>query len=207
MPGRDACTESRFMKLSVIIATHNDEDYLSDLLERLTHQEVEEVIVADAGSTDATVAVARQFGANVARLPGATEGARLNAGVSMAQCELLWFLHAACQPPFDAASRILDVMEDGRYIGGGFRVVRQGDSLLARAGSTLTGFVHGMSVETGLFVSRTALYNIGGLREVDAPLQEAHRLLQGQGRLVLLRGAITVYTKDTDPPTPDQPDA
>ncbi len=195
------------MKLSVIIATHNDEDYLSSLLERLTHQEVEEVIVADAGSTDATVAVARQFGANVARLPGANEGARLNAGISMAQCELFWFLHAACQPPFDGASRILDVMEDGRYIGGGFRVVRQGDSLLARAGSTLTGLVHGLSTETGLFVSRTALYNIGGFPETDAPLPAAHRLLQGQGRLALLRGAITVYTKPENPSAPEPPDA
>jgi len=55
------------MKVSVVIPTYNEEDYLPVLLESLGSQYVkpDEVIVVDSGSTDRTVDIAKQYGCKV----------------------------------------------------------------------------------------------------------------------------------------------
>ena len=55
------------MKLSVVIPTWNEASNLPATLHALPRSA--EVLVADGGSTDATVAIAQQSGARV-RLPG-----------------------------------------------------------------------------------------------------------------------------------------
>jgi (heptosyl)LPS beta-1,4-glucosyltransferase len=74
-------TES--VRISVVIATLNEERRLHAAL--ATVQWADEVIVADAGSTDRTVAIAKAAGATVVTVRGQTIGAQRNAAIAAAR--------------------------------------------------------------------------------------------------------------------------
>ena len=82
------------MKISVIIPTYNEEEYLPKLLGCLRSQTMDdfEVIVADASSTDRTPEIARDYGARV--VPGGMPAAGRNAGARAATGEYLFFFDA-----------------------------------------------------------------------------------------------------------------
>jgi len=80
--------------LSIIIPTLNEEDYLSLLLNSIKAQDFSdyEIIVADAGSTDKTLAIAQKYGCAV--VPGGLPGPARNHGAKIAKGDLLFFLDA-----------------------------------------------------------------------------------------------------------------
>ena len=82
------------MKLSIIIPTYNEEDYLPGLLESIKRQDFRdyEVIVADADSTDNTRRIAEEYGCRV--VDGGMPAAGRNRGAAVARGELLLFLDA-----------------------------------------------------------------------------------------------------------------
>ncbi|MGC8856734.1 MAG: glycosyltransferase [Anaerolineae bacterium] len=86
-------------KISVIIPTLNEAKRLPSLLQALQAQtrSPDEIIVADAGSQDETVAIAHQAGARVTA--GGRPAAGRNAGARVAQGDLLFFLDADVLPP------------------------------------------------------------------------------------------------------------
>ncbi len=82
------------MKVSVIIPTFNEEEYLPKLLGCLDSQTLDEfeVIVADASSTDRTAGIAREHGARV--VPGGLPAAGRNAGAEAATGDYYFFFDA-----------------------------------------------------------------------------------------------------------------
>ncbi len=82
------------MKVSIIIPTLNEEKLLPRLLASIRSQRFTdyEIIVADAGSTDRTVALADEAGARVVR--GGLPGVGRNAGARVAKGEYLFFFDA-----------------------------------------------------------------------------------------------------------------
>lgn len=80
------------MKLSIIIPTYNEEQYLPYLLETIEAQTWRdfEVIVADNYSRDKTRQIARKFGAKVVN--GGLPGVGRNRGAAVAQGSILLFL-------------------------------------------------------------------------------------------------------------------
>jgi glycosyltransferase involved in cell wall biosynthesis len=87
------------MKISVVIPAFNEEDLLPELLgdvRRQTFGECE-IIVADAGSTDRTRALAREFDARV--VAGGSPAAGRNRGAEAAQGSFLFFLDADVRLP------------------------------------------------------------------------------------------------------------
>ncbi|MCD6412450.1 glycosyltransferase [bacterium] len=83
------------MFLSVIVPTLNEEKYLPNLLKSLQNQKVDfsyEIIVADAGSSDNTLKIAKNFGAQVT-LGGAPAVGR-NKGAALAKGRIFLFLDA-----------------------------------------------------------------------------------------------------------------
>jgi glycosyltransferase involved in cell wall biosynthesis len=101
--------------LSVIIPTLNEADFLPVLLDALNRQtdRPDQVIVADAGSTDGTVELARASGAVV--VPGGMPAAGRNAGARAATCDLFQFFDADVTPPPEFVEQSVDEFTRGGY--------------------------------------------------------------------------------------------
>ncbi|HMN12476.1 MAG TPA: glycosyltransferase [Bellilinea sp.] len=101
--------------LTVIIPTLNEIAYLPRLLDALDVQTrlPDEVIVADAGSTDGTADLAQSRGAQVVR--GGMPAVGRNAGVRAARGDLLLFLDADVLPPPDFIALVLEEFERKEY--------------------------------------------------------------------------------------------
>jgi len=81
--------------LSIIIPTLNEEKYLPLLLEAIRKQDFDgdlETIIADAGSEDQTLEIAKTFGCRVA--PGGLPAKGRNEGAKIAQGDTFLFLDA-----------------------------------------------------------------------------------------------------------------
>jgi len=83
--------------LSIIIPILNEENYLPFLLESIkryitTRPGLVEIIVADAGSKDKTVEIAKKYGCKITKGGSPAEGR--NQGVKVSQGDLLLFLDA-----------------------------------------------------------------------------------------------------------------
>ncbi|KUK01780.1 MAG: Teichoic acid biosynthesis related protein [Methanobacteriaceae archaeon 41_258] len=83
-----------WMKLTIIIPTYNEEEYLPRLLESIKNQDYKdyEIIVADANSTDKTREIAEMYGCKI--VDGGLPAEGRNNGAKIAQGELLLFLDA-----------------------------------------------------------------------------------------------------------------
>ncbi len=93
--------------ISIIIPTLNEEEYLPKLLESIRQQKFKdiEVIVADAGSKDRTVAIAKARGCKVT--PGGLPGKGRNEGAKAAKGDLFVFLDADITLPADFFAKAL----------------------------------------------------------------------------------------------------
>jgi rSAM/selenodomain-associated transferase 2 len=104
-------------RVSVIIPTLNEEAHIAATIDAARAAGVDEVIVADGGSTDATMAIAEAHGARV--IAGERVRARqLNRGAAAATGEVLIFLHADTLLPSGAAPAVIQCGRDC----GGFRL-------------------------------------------------------------------------------------
>jgi len=87
-------TESRGAWVSVVIPALNEEEPIGDVVRAIPRAVVDEVLVVDNGSTDATAERARTAGARVVSEPRRGYGRACQAGVAAvaADCEIIAFL-------------------------------------------------------------------------------------------------------------------
>jgi glycosyltransferase involved in cell wall biosynthesis len=80
--------------ISIIIPALNEENFLPQLLKSIKKQSFKdyEVILADAGSKDKTLQIARKYGCKI--VPGGLPGAGRNSGAKEANGDLLFFMDA-----------------------------------------------------------------------------------------------------------------
>ena len=105
------------MTLAVVIPTLNEEAALPGLFASLRGQSrpAERIVVADAGSTDATVSVARQGGAEV--LLATTKsgrGGQIAAAVASLTEEIVLVAHADMLLPLEALERVREALRNCR---------------------------------------------------------------------------------------------
>ncbi len=155
--------------ISVVIPTLDEADNLGRLLRALGNEEAAEIVVADGGSRDRTVAIARARGARVVR-SATGRGQQLGAGARAAAGDVLLFLHADTRFPAGGLRRIREALAASPgIVGGNFRVVWDGDSSFSRR---LTRFYHELRRlglyygDSGVFVRRAAYDAIGGFRPI-----------------------------------------
>ena len=92
-------------RVSAIIPTLNEESFIAETIDAARAAGVDEVIVADGGSTDATVAIAEARGARVI-LGERMRAQQLNRGAAEATGDVLIFLHADTLLPAGAADAV-----------------------------------------------------------------------------------------------------
>ena len=149
-----------------------------------------EIVVADGGSSDDTMLIARPLADRVVIAPRG-RAAQMNAGAAVATGNVLWFLHADLRPPFDAIEEIQYTLTDHRVAGGCFRlryprrerVYRVADSL-GNLGVDVFGFALG---DHGIFCRRSAFERVGGYPLVPI-LEDAelYRRIRRTGRVYQL---------------------
>lgn len=98
-------------RVSAIIPTLNEENRIAATIDAARAAGVDEVIVADGGSSDATVAIAQAHGARV--ITGERMRAKqLNRGASEATGDVLIFVHADTLLPRGAADAVIHANAD-----------------------------------------------------------------------------------------------
>jgi glycosyltransferase involved in cell wall biosynthesis len=119
-------------RLTVIIPTLNEFAYLPKLLDALDAQTrlPDEIIVADAGSTDGTAELAHSYGARV--IHGGMPAIGRNAGAYVARGDLFLFLDADVVPPPDFIAHVLDEFNRKEYDVATCYIAALGDNSLDR---------------------------------------------------------------------------
>lgn len=132
------------MKVSAIIPAFNEAERIAAVLQPLlSSPAVDEVIVVDDGSTDATAEVAARFPVRVVRLPeNRGKAAAMAAGVDAAQGDVLLFLDGDLTGL--TPSHVADLIQgyeagDADVVIGVFRNGRLGTDLSQRIAAFLSG--------------------------------------------------------------------
>jgi rSAM/selenodomain-associated transferase 2 len=187
------------MRLSIIIPTLNEAVTLRTVAAGLASGPADvEVIVADGGSTDGTVAVAQACGLRVIAAPRG-RGSQMNAGARAAQGSILLFLHVDTRLPKEALTLIECALADPAVCGGNFSLRFDGTTRAARYLTRLYPFLRlgGMCYgDSAIFVRRAVFERLGGFR--DFPIFEdvdLFRRLKCAGRFVRLPAWATTSSR------------
>lgn len=187
-------------EFSVIIPTLNEASEIGPTLSALRScEEPVEIIVVDGGSTDETVAIARDFRAKVIDDVPRGRGSQLHAGASIATGDVLLFLHADSIPPVDAFVEIRRAFETRESVAGNFALRFNGGGGAARFMTWFypqirrIGLIYG---DSGIFVRRETYEQIGGFEPL--PLFEDLELigrLKKEGKWVHLQVELTTSSR------------
>lgn len=173
-------------RISVIIPAWNEAEYIGALLDCLQHCPEVDVVVADGGSTDTTLAVV----GNRARVVQSERGRALqmNAGAAAATGNILLFLHADTRPPRDFAARVSQVLAFDAVALGAFALQIDGESRLlrwiARAANLRSRWLSTPYGDQGLFLRRETWESLGGFPVM--PILEDYALVRAARK----RGAV-----------------
>jgi rSAM/selenodomain-associated transferase 2 len=165
---------------SIIIPTYNEADQIEQTIGKTLaakgKHEVE-IIVADGGSTDNTVSIAKQCGAVVLVSERKGRAAQMNKGAAAAKYEMLYFLHADSIPPNDFTTKILDAYDKGAK-SGCFRLSFDYNHPFLKANAWFTRFnVNAILFgDQSLFVTKEVFEKSGGFRE-DLIIMEDQEIL------------------------------
>ena len=161
--------------LSIIMPVLDEEARIGPALQALAPLRARgaEVIVADGGSRDRTVEIARPLADRVIAAPRG-RGTQMNAGAAAASGDVLLFLHADTSLPPEADRLVLEGLRSPAAQWGRFDVRIDGESpllpivaALMNARSRLTGIATG---DQAMFVRRATFVAAGGFPEI--PLME-----------------------------------
>ena len=182
--------------LSVIVPALNETSSMAAALQALAPLVARgaQVVVADGGSLDDTVALAQAGGAQVINAPRG-RALQMNAGAQQDSGDRLLFLHADTRLPLDADRLIAQALATGPQVWGRFDVCIEGRPRMLRV---IAAFMNLRSRWTGiatgdqaLFMTRAAFDAVGGF--ADQPLMEdiemSSRLLK-LSRPVCLRASV-----------------
>ncbi len=180
------------LRLSVVIPTLNEAAAIVRAVRGAFAAGADEVVVADGGSHDRTVELARSAGATV--VTGSRgRGPQQNAGAAATHGEVLCFLHADVRLPVCAGEEIRRALEDIRVVGGNFRVVF-GTSAHGRILAAFYHVIRQLGLYYGdstIFCRREAFEAVGGFP--PHPIMEdvaLARRLTRRGRMAYVPGPV-----------------
>ena len=159
------------MKISVIIPAINEEAEIAAAVQSAVIAGAYDVVVADGGSTDATIKTAEAAGAQTVVAPPG-RASQQNAGASQCRGDVLLFLHADCRLPKAAAGDVSAALSCSNGCVGGFfqqridhpgRIYRWIESGNRQRADRL-GWAYG---DQAIFVRRTVFEDIGAFPQID----------------------------------------
>jgi len=183
-------------KITVIVPVLNETKILRRTLGQFSLTDNEELIVVDGGSTDDTVAIAREFTDKVF-VTATGRASVMNFGAKKARGEILLFLHADCILPDNAFRLIRETLDEDNVMAGAFdirindpgfsfRIIENAANLRSRAAALIYG-------DQGMFLRKAVFEKIGGY--ADIPLMEDIEIslrLKRSGRIIFLKQPIRV---------------
>lgn len=158
-------------RLSIIVPVLDEEAGIGPALAALAlfRERGAELIVADGGSRDRTVEIARPLADMVVTTP-CGRGVQMNAGAAAASGDVLLFLHADTTLPDDADGLILEGLRDSVWKWGRFDIrIDGGGPLLALIGPMMNWRSLATGIATGdqaMFATRTAFAAAGGFPDI-----------------------------------------
>ena len=157
-------------RVSVVIPALDEQETVADAVRSARVAGAHEVIVADGGSTDATVELAEDAGALLVRAPRG-RALQMNAGAARASGDALLFLHADTTLPPDACAQAARVLDDPRVVGGAFNYSAGSEtdrldrfiSAMGRLRYAIFRLPYG---DQAIFVRRGVFEDLGGFPEL-----------------------------------------
>lgn len=179
-------TFQEHISLSVVVPTLNEAETIAGFLAAFAGSPlVGETIVADGGSSDGTVEIARRAGARVAEAPRG-RGVQLARGAAAAQGEWLLFLHADCrlEAGWEEAARRFLAAPEAAGRAGYFTLALDDPAPAARRLERLVAWRCRLFAlpygDQGLLIARRLYDEVGGFRPL--PLMEDVDLVRRLGR-------------------------
>jgi glycosyltransferase involved in cell wall biosynthesis len=185
-------------RLSAVIPALNEADYIRDCIGSLLRQpEIIEIIVADGGSSDATIRVSEASHARVVRCRHRGRGFQISEAIASISADAIIAIHADCRLCDGSAKRAIAALNrDSRLAGGAFRMSFTATgkrfrfiAFLNNLRALLTGISFGDQAQ---FMRCAALKSIGGfpqqmlMEDVELSLR-----MKSAGRTILLpKGVI-----------------
>lgn len=191
------------LRFAVVIPALNEAAQLQGCLAGLREQGPIDVVVADGGSTDATVAIAESNGARVVTVLPPRRSRQMNAGAAAAATgrpDALVFVSADCRLPAHALRTVERLLVTRpRLVGGSFSLTLCDDRVQpphsnGRRLRFMSAFSNAYCARTrtlmcdrAIFVRRTAFERLGGFREL-AVMEDVDlgRRLRDLGETVVL---------------------
>jgi rSAM/selenodomain-associated transferase 2 len=169
--------------ISIIIPTYNEADHIERTLQDLLtlKEQPVEILVADGGSTDETVALAAKHARVI--YSGKGKGLQLNTAAKEAAGEILFFVHADMHVPPGALSAIEEHIYAKGYDCGGFlNVFSEYNEKIKRLGRIINFRIKkGEQPEqcifygdNGIFVRKNVFERLHGFKEI--PIMEDYEL-------------------------------
>jgi len=157
------------LKLSIIIPTLNEAENIEKLIHRLKNcgcDQAHEIIVIDAGSTDNTIQLAKDAGAEAILSPTKGRAPQMNYGAKNATGDLLYFVHADSLPPKKFCKSINETLLNGSQIGG-FRFKFDSDKKILAFNNWTTQFdkIFVRGGDQTIFVKRELFEELNGFDE------------------------------------------
>ena len=184
--------------VSVIVPTLDEAQSLPETLSAVRAAAggtVYEIIVADGGSTDGTVELARARGCVCLLSPRAQRAAQMNLGAAHASGETLLFLHADTLLPSGALERVAAACRRPGVSGGGFaRRYASPSRWLAwtcRLAAMRNRWIGWHLGDQAIFARKSVFERLGGFRALDVFEDvDFSRRLRKAGQLVTLQPPV-----------------
>ena len=179
------------MKVSIIVPTLNEELVLEKTLTQFQQLSPHELIVSDGGSDDGTRNIAGRFSHRVIT-GSAGRALQMNVGADEATGDILLFLHADSRIEPESYRKMLQCMQNPKWIGGAFTLcIESGKwslkliALLANIRSKYFGLAYG---DQGFFVRKEVFKDMNGFSPI--PICEDldfYYRLRKKGPVILLK--------------------